>query len=318
MSSPVELEPEVGSQPGRRFKLTLAYRGTRYRGWQKQAVPPTWKGPVVEEQGLPTVQETIERCLLEVVRHPLHLAGSSRTDAGVHARGQVAHFDCHRLSLPAEGLRRAVNARLPGDIVVRRIEPVEPSFDAIRWTTSKRYEYLIRNSPERDAFNADSSFWRWHRLDLDRMSRASRRIIGTHDFAAFARPGHGRESTVRTIFDAGVERRGEMVVFFVEGSGFLWNQVRIMAGTLIDVGIGKKSIDDVSMIIESKDRTRAGDTAPAHGLYLDWIRFRCDHEALDLRPLVGPSRDPLPGPPEGCDAEMPARSSSVLPSEASS
>lgn len=254
-----------------RLKLTIAYRGTRYHGWQRQDAPPTWIGPTTDAQGIPTVQETVETALKGVLRHPLHIQGSSRTDAGVHAHGQVAHLDTIRSTIPMRNLARAVNARLPGDVVLMNVERTHDRFDAIRWTIKKRYVYILRNTPERDAFSADTEFWRCQNLDEALMQRAALHFVGDHDFTSFARPGHGRETTVRTIFDASCTREGDRVRIAFTGSGFLWNQVRIMVGTLIEIGQGRLDPDSIPTILSARDRTRAGPTAPAHGLYLDRI-----------------------------------------------
>src|SRR5690606_4873639 len=145
------------------------YRGTRYHGWQQQGVPSTYRGEPLAGGGIPTVQEILRRTLVGVVRHPVALAGSSRTDAGVHAKGQVAHFDTTATQIPLDGLRRAVNARLPEAILVRAIDPVDDSFDAVRSTVSKRYQYLIWNALARNCFLPDMGWHRWQPLDVSAM-----------------------------------------------------------------------------------------------------------------------------------------------------
>jgi tRNA pseudouridine38-40 synthase len=257
-----------------RYRITLAYRGTRYHGWQRQAAQASFKGEVEEGNALPTIQETVTRALASVVGHPVDLVGSSRTDAGVHAKGQVAHFDTDQLQIPAEGLRRATNARLPDDILIRTIDAAPATFDAIASTTSKRYQYAIWNGDDRPVFAADLAFHRWQRLDVDAMRAAAAQLIGTHDFASFAKPGHGRDNTVRTVLDCDVSARPPRIVVGVTGTGFLWNMVRIIAGTLVEVGLGRFSAEDVGKMLAAKDRRAAGQTAPAHGLFLQWIRFR--------------------------------------------
>ena len=256
--------------------LTLAYRGTHYHGWQWQAANPlTWKGEQPPEgAGIPTIQETLARAIQAVVAHPVSLVGSSRTDAGVHAKGQVAHFDTDQLQIPPDGLRRAVNARLPEDIVVRAIRAVPDTFDAISSTISKRYQYVIRNAPTRSVFDADLAWHRWQPLDTAAMADAASRLVGTHDFASFARPGHGRENTVRTILACDVSARGGRIVIGVEGTGFLWNMVRIIAGTLTEIGLGRRPPAEIDAMLAAKDRKSAGGTAPPHGLFLQWIRMR--------------------------------------------
>lgn len=258
-----------------RYKLTLAYRGTRYHGWQHQSVNTlTWKGETPPEgQGIPTIQEVLSRTIQGVVGHTINLVGSSRTDAGVHAKGQVAHFDTDQTQIPAEGLRRAVNARLPEDILVRAIEPVPDSFDAITSTLSKRYQYHIWNAPDRPVFFPDLAWHRWQTLDVPAMSAAAVQLVGEHDFATFARPAHGRENTIRTVLACQVSHRGNKIVIGVEGSGFLWNMVRIITGTLVEVGLGRFAPDDIPKMLAAKDRQAAGGTAPPQGLFLQWIRF---------------------------------------------
>jgi tRNA pseudouridine38-40 synthase len=256
-----------------RYKLTLAYRGTAYHGWQSQAVTENYKGPTPDEgHGIPTVQETLSRAIESVVCHPVKVVGSSRTDAGVHAKGQLAHFDTSAVQIPREGLRRAVNAALPSDITVRTIDPVDDTFDAITSTTSKRYQYAIWNQPDRPTFFPDLVWHRWQPLDHSAMRDAARRLVGTHDFASFARPGHGRENTVRTVLSCDVSFRPPMLVVGVEGTGFLWNMVRIIVGTLVEVGLGRYAPGDIDAMLAARDRQAAGSTAPPHGLYLQWIK----------------------------------------------
>lgn len=257
-----------------RYKLTIAYRGTRYHGWQHQAANEYYKGPApAEGHGIPTIQEIVSRALVTVVRHPVQLVGSSRTDSGVHAKGQVAHFDSTKTQIPPEGMRRAVNARLPDDILVRSIEPAPPGFDAILSTVGKRYQYFIWNTLDRSPLFCDLVWHRWQPLDVDAMKAAATHLVGEHDFASFARPGHKRINTVRTVLDCSVSQRGPRLVIGVEGAGFLWNMVRIMVGTLVEVGLGRFTPEDVASMLKARDRRSAGSTAPAHGLYLQWIRY---------------------------------------------
>lgn len=261
--------------PTQRFKLTVSYRGTAYHGWQRQAVPSNWKGPIpAGGGGLPSVQEMLEGALREVLQHPLHICGSSRTDAGVHAKGQVCHVDSIRTQIPEEGMRRALNHQLPGDILVTKIERVPDTFNAVYSTASKRYQYAIWNDPDRPVFKADLFFHRWRPLDVEAMQNAAAHLVGTHDFASFCKPGHGRESTVRTVHQLEVSRKGPIIVIGVEGSGFLWNQVRIMAGSIIQAGADDLRADDFPAMLAAKDRKSGGKTAPPQGLYLQWIKFK--------------------------------------------
>ncbi|HEY8666039.1 MAG TPA: tRNA pseudouridine(38-40) synthase TruA [Tepidisphaeraceae bacterium] len=256
-----------------RYKVTIAYRGTNYHGWQFQQAAMTWKKPKPNPaHGIPTIQSVVARALASVVRHPVTLVGSSRTDARVHAKGQIAHFDTDQLQIPPEGMRMATNHALPEDILIRSIEPVADSFDAIASTTSKRYQYLIWNGEDRPLFFADLAWHRWQPLDADAMHQAAKLLIGTRDFTSFARPGHGRETSVRTVLDCSVRRRGVKVVIGIEGTGFLWNMVRIIVGTLVEVGLGKYPPNAIDEMLAARDRRRAGTTAPPHGLYLQWVK----------------------------------------------
>jgi tRNA pseudouridine38-40 synthase len=259
--------------PVQRYKLTVAYRGTRYHGWQYQPMVPSYKGEIpLPGQGIPTIQEVMQRAMASVIRHPVKLSGSSRTDAGVHAKGQIIHFDTDQLQIPPEGMRQAINARLPEDILIRSIEPVDSTFDAVRSTVSKRYQYAIWNALDRPLFFADLAWHRWQRLDVAAMQEAARQLIGEHDFASFAKPGHGRLSTVRTLFDCSVAQRGARLIVGVEGSGFLWQMVRIIVGHLVETGMGRRDPGEIPQILADKDRRSAGPTAPPHGLYLQWIK----------------------------------------------
>jgi tRNA pseudouridine38-40 synthase len=151
---------------------------------------------------------------------------------------------------------------------------VPDAFDAITSTTSKRYQYAIWNKPERPTFFPDLVWHRWQRLDVAAMGDAAGRLVGEHDFASFARPGHGRDKTVRTILSCDVSARPPLLVIGVEGTGFLWNMVRIIVGTLVEVGLGRHAPEAIDTMFAARDRQSAGPTAPPHGLYLQWIKTR--------------------------------------------
>src|SRR5215204_6071715 len=171
--------------PTHRYKLVIAYRGTAYHGWQQQPVP-TWKGDAPEEgEGIPTIQATLQRALASVVRHPVIAVGSSRTDAGVHAKAQIVHFDTTATQIPMEGLRQATNSALPPDILVKTIEAVPDSFDAISSTARKRYQYAIWNAPDRPLFFHELVWHRWRPLNVKQMQAAAEVLVGEHDFASF-------------------------------------------------------------------------------------------------------------------------------------
>lgn len=286
-----------------RYKLTLAYDGTDFCGWQKQEPMPqaaVSPGKVLEPGGdgarskLRTVQEVVERAVREVVRERIVLMGASRTDAGVHARGQVAAFTTGPLdpegagAAPADDrahggwptqrgtdrLLLAINSRLPDDALAVKAEAVGPNFDPVRDCVSKGYSYSLHVSPTRAMFERNYVHHLWTPLDVDSMRRAAERLVGEHDFAAFAAAGHGRLTTVRTIHDCRVSSAAPASTRVdVSGSGFLYNMVRIIAGTLVEVGRGRMTPDDVTAALLSKDRRRAGPTLPARGLCLEWVEY---------------------------------------------
>jgi tRNA pseudouridine38-40 synthase len=252
----------------RTIYLLVAYDGTDFHGWQQQA-------------GLRTVQGVLEQAVRRVVRHQADLVGCGRTDAGVHAAGHVSSFDT-TCELAADRLRHAVGARLPKDVSVIQLRFVQPGFDARRDAISKLYRYRIHNAEGRPVEHVTQryTYHFWHPLDLDAMRAASRDFVGEKDFSALAGQGDTRESKVRTVLRCDVERHYDEIRIDVEGKGFLYNQVRNMVGTLIEVGRGHWEPDYVAEILASGDRAKAGPTAPAPGLCLQWLRY----PASRLRP----------------------------------
>lgn len=260
--------------PPRRYKMTIAYRGTRYHGWQRQLPTSTWKGETpAPGEGIPTIQETVSTELGKLIGHPVEVIGSSRTDAGVHAKGQVAHFDTDGPKIPPYGLMLALNHRLPPDILVKRIEKAPDGFDAIASTVSKRYQFAIWATELRNPLIHDLVWHRWRPLDFDAMAAAAPHFVGTHDFTSFVRPCTWKPNAVRTIFSCDVSHRGPMLVIGIEGSGFLWNMVRIIVGTIVEVGLKLYVPEDIPRMLAALDRRAAGSTAPPHGLYLQWVKF---------------------------------------------
>lgn len=245
----------------RNIKLVIAYDGTDFHGWQTQP-------------GVRTVQEELAGVLRRVVGHPLELIGASRTDAGVHARGQVANL--HTSSpMPVDNLRRAIQDRLPEDVAIVQAREVPPDFHATRAARGKLYRYRLYHASARPVEHLLNRYcWHvWYRLDLDVMRAAAAALIGQHDFAGFANQGSPRASTVRTIQRIEIERRAREVFIDVAGDGFLYNQVRIVVGTLIEIGRGHWPVTRTREIIESRERGLAGTTAPAQGLCLQWVRY---------------------------------------------
>ena len=243
-----------------RIKLTIEYDGTAYAGWQRQ------------ENAL-AVQQVIEEALTKLTRARVVIAGASRTDAGVHALGQTAHFDTES-RIPPDKYAFALNTMLPADIRIRKSEAVSEDFHARFSNKGKRYRYLIYQSPHAGALNRNTHAHVIYPLDDEKMRRELTALIGTHDFAAFAASGSGVKDTVRTIYSASLTRRGDELELLVEGSGFLYNMVRIIAGTLISVGAGRLEEGAFARAIQSGNRLDLGVTAPAHGLTLMEVYYR--------------------------------------------
>ena len=234
--------------------MTVEYDGTNYAGWQRQA-------------NALAVQQVIEEALRRLTGEPIVLHGASRTDAGVHALGQSVHFDTDS-RIPGDKFSFALNTMLPPDIRVSASEDAPEGFHARFSTVGKRYRYLFYDAPHAGALNRNTHAHSIYLLDDERMREEAKCLIGTHDFAAFAASGSVVKDTVRTIWRADVDRDGHDVRLVVEGSGFLYNMVRIIAGTLRDVGSGKLAPGALARAIETGDRLDLGVTAPAHGLTL--------------------------------------------------
>lgn len=242
------------------FKTTIEYDGTRYHGWQRQKTDRT-------------IQEEIEKAVLTITGQQVALTGSGRTDAGVHAYGQVANFKCET-SLGPQDLFRGLNSLTDADIVIRGCEEVDASFHARYDVKSKSYVYKILNRPDPAAIGRQ---YAWHirkELNLEAMRRSSAHLIGSRDFKAFEGAGSPRAHTTRTVFKSSlVEEPDGYLAFEIEADGFLRFMVRNIVGTLVDVGLGKISPADFEGILESKDRDQAGATAPAHGLFLKNVNY---------------------------------------------
>ena len=250
------------SESSRNLKLVIAYNGAAYHGWQRQG------------GGIDTVQERIEYTAARVVRHPVAVRGAGRTDAGVHAEGQVANFHTTNMTVPLVGMRRAINSRLPKDIAVRSINVVPGRFDALRSAVGKTYRYRIHLAPHRPVHLAGLVYHYWRALEIEPMQAAAARLVGEHDFRGFASSGDERETTVRTIYRCEVcELDGEIQVT-VQGGGFLYHMVRNIVGTLIEIGRGHWTPDRIEKILASRNRSDAGPTAPPDGLYMLCVHYR--------------------------------------------
>jgi tRNA pseudouridine38-40 synthase len=245
----------------RNIKLVIEYDGTNYSGWQ------------VQENG-PSIQGPIERVLSAITGERIKLHGSGRTDAGVHARGQVANFKTSS-TISVERFAYALNSKLPRDIVIKDSKEVPLDFHARYSAVGKRYSYQVINSKFPSALSRNYAYHVHYceRLDIDRVKQAAEAFIGTYDFSGFMATGSKVYSTVRTIYELNVEQEKELLRFNYKGSGFLYNMVRIITGTLLYVGIGKIDIADIKSIILSGERSRAGITVPACGLYLEEVYY---------------------------------------------
>ncbi len=235
----------------------MAYDGTNYHGWQLQ------------DNGI-TIEEELNRCLSGLLGETIRVIGASRTDSGVHALGNVAVFDTES-PMPAGKISYALNQRLPEDIRIQKSEAVSPDWHPRHCESRKTYEYRIYRAEFPMPVKRLYSYFTYNALDVGRMREAAAYLEGEHDFKSFCQTGSQAESTVRTIYTLWVEEQGQDLVIRVCGSGFLYNMVRIIAGTLMEVGQGKREPESMQDILKARDRASAGPTAPAHGLTL--IRY---------------------------------------------
>ncbi len=240
-------------------KLTIQYDGTGFSGWQKQ---PNGR----------TVQEEIEKSLSTLLKKEVKINGSGRTDAGVHALGQVANFR-EDFTIPIERIPRALNGILPEDISILSAEDMDMDFHARYSTKGKKYVYKIYNSKIRNPILRNYSYWVSENLDVDKINKAAQFFIGTYDFRSFMASGSSIKDTVRTIYSVDVSIDKNMIIIETSGNGFLYNMVRIMTGTLVEVGKGKINPTHIPRIIKEGKREGAGHTAPPQGLYLAKVNY---------------------------------------------
>ena len=241
------------------IKLTLQYDGTSYHGWQTQ-------------ENAVTVQATVENVIKKLTGTKPQLVGCGRTDTGVHAKKYICNFKSET-SIPCDKLPYALNSQLPGNIVCTHAEYADRNFDSRKSAKGKTYTYLIANSQYRNVFYTTRAWHYRYKLDIEEMRKAARHFLGTHDFIGFAASGFTVKTTVRTITDIKIDSDGDIISISVTGNGFLYNMVRIIAGTLVFAGNGKIKPEDIPDIIASKERKRAGITAPACGLYLTEVFY---------------------------------------------
>jgi tRNA pseudouridine38-40 synthase len=242
-----------------RYKSIISYDGSGFSGYQVQ---PNKR----------TVQSVLESVLTKMHKgETVKVSGSGRTDAGVHAKGQVIHFDSP-LMIPEDKWEKALNSLLPEDISVSSVVSVDESFHARFHALGKEYRYVLHLSSQRDPFQRKFAYHYPYRLNLDAMEQASKFFLGTHDFTSFCAAKTEVEDKVRTIESIDFTRVDELLTIRFVGNGFLYNMVRILVGTLLEVGSGERSPEDIPIILAHKDRRVSGKTAPAHGLYL-WEVF---------------------------------------------
>ncbi|WP_101773782.1 tRNA pseudouridine(38-40) synthase TruA [Peptostreptococcus faecalis] len=243
----------------RNIKLTIAYDGSRYKGWQRQ--PNSLE-----------IQGEIEYACEQVFKKKrVEIIGSGRTDKGVHAIGQVANLKVET-TIPIDKIPEALNNTLPDDIAILEAEEVDENFHARHSAIKKTYRYQVYPSRIKSPFFKNTSYRVKYRLDMEKMKKEIKSFEGEHDFAGFRNSGSSIINTVRTIYKIDIFEEGELIIIEVEGSGFLYNMVRIIVGTIIDIGSGRIT-EPLSDIIESKDRLRAGHTAPPQGLFLKEVKY---------------------------------------------
>jgi tRNA pseudouridine38-40 synthase len=236
------------------FKLTIEYDGTDYHGWQVQP-------------GLPTVQGTLQEAVARIVGERIHVAGAGRTDAGVHALGQVASLRAD-FRHPPETLKRALASLLPPDIVVTRVEEAPDGFDAQRWAEWKRYRYTLLTRPYPSALRRRYTLFVGRPLDVEAMGEAARLLVGKHDFSSFQAAKSSVDDPVRRIFEARFRREEDHLLFEIVADGFLRHMVRIIMGTLLSVGRGQLTPSDLRGIREARDRNMASKTVSPNALCL--------------------------------------------------
>lgn len=244
----------------KRIKLTIAYDGTNYCGWQ------------IQPNGI-TIEEVLNKTLSKMLEEDILIIGASRTDSGVHAMGNVAVFDTNT-TIPPEKIAVALNQRLPEDIVITKSEEVSLEFHPRYCDCSKTYEYHIINTRIPIPTKRLTNYFVSYVLDIDKMRQAASYLVGEHDFVSFCNVRTDVENTVRTITALDLIENGDEIIIRITGNGFLYNMVRIIVGTLIRVGRGFYEPERVKEILEAKDRKAAGVTAPAHGLFLMEINYK--------------------------------------------
>jgi tRNA pseudouridine38-40 synthase len=243
----------------RNLKLLIEYDGTNYQGWQSQITTTT-------------IQDNIEKVLDRILGGRVRIAGSGRTDSGVHALGQVASFATNN-DIPLTSLLKGANSLLPPDIVIKSIVEVDDSFHARFSAKSRTYEYRLWNARQPSVFLRNYTWWIQQRLDVGLMERTAQLLVGRHDFSSFRGSDDGDASPEREVLGVGFSREDDKIVFSIHANAFLRHMVRNIIGTLVEVGKAKISRDRFAEILEARDRRKAGVTAPPHGLFLIAVRY---------------------------------------------
>lgn len=244
----------------RKIKLTIQYDGFSYSGWQVQP-------------GFKTIQQTLNEAVTALVGRKVNVHGASRTDAGVSALGQAGLIELVNCPIPTENFPKAINDRLPPEISITEAVEVDKKFDLLGDVKRKLYRYTICNQLHRSVMDIRHCWHVHKRLDENAMKQAAALIVGTKDFKSFASASDRRKSTVRTVFRCEVEKKDGWFYIDVEGDSFLYNMVRNIVGTLVEVGLGRRQPEKITDIIEARDRTAAGQIAPPQGLCLMWIKY---------------------------------------------
>lgn len=238
-----------------RVAACVEYRGTAYRGWQRQ------------KSGVPSVQEAVEKALSRVANHPVQVFCAGRTDAGVHASGQIIHFDSDAVRTPRNWIHGA-NANLPADISLSWVQPMGMDFHARFSAMARRYRYVIYNDPIRPAHLAHEVTWNYRPLDLTAMRQGASALLGTHDFTSYRAVGCQAKSPIKTIHHLELLQYGRFIVLDIRASAFLHHMVRNIAGVLMQIGCAERPVKWAQQVLEARDRAAGGLTAPAYGLYL--------------------------------------------------
>ena len=252
----------------RRIMLTVSYDGTNYCGWQ------------IQPNGI-TIEEVLNKHLSNLFQNDIKVIGASRTDSGVHALSNIAVFDTDA-RMAADKVAFALNQRLPQDIRVVCSQEVAPDFHPRRCNSKKTYEYRIYNGKIENPITRLYAYFVYVPLDIDKMQKAAECLIGSHDFKSFCVPKTKVQSTVRTIYDIKVYKQENYISIEISGNGFLFNMVRIIVGTLIQVGRGAREVEEMEQILKACDRKAAGPTAPAHGLLLKSYEFETEINTKNL------------------------------------